>query len=55
MEVHHHSYEIPVFRKYANFIYTYQAVGNYYINYLLQQKVLAIKLADRIKKEYHLK
>jgi hypothetical protein len=49
------SYEAPVIRKYANYLYTFQAVGSYYINYLGQQKALAIKLAELIKKEYHLK
>ena len=49
------TYEIPVIRKYSNFIYTYQVVGNYYINFLVQQKALAIKLAYLIRKEYHLK
>lgn len=49
------TYDVPVIRKYANHLYTFQAVGNYYINYLDRQKALAIKLADLIKKEYHLK
>ncbi|HET6767948.1 MAG TPA: hypothetical protein VFH08_11135 [Chitinophagaceae bacterium] len=49
------TYEVPVIRTYANYLYTFRAVGSYYINYLGQQKALAIKLADLIKKEYQLK
>jgi len=49
------TYDVPTIRKYANYVYTLQAIGIYYSNYLVQQKALAIKLGDLIKKEYNLK
>lgn len=49
------TYDRSVVRQYANCVYTFQAVGRYYISSLLQQKKLAIALMALIKQHYHFK
>jgi hypothetical protein len=42
-------------REYSNRVFTLYIVANYYYSYLSQQKELAKKLIELIRKEYHLK
>ena len=45
--------EVSVLRQYANCIYTFQGVGRYYRDYLIDHKKLAIELISLIKTKYH--
>ena len=48
------TYDQSTIRQYANSLHTYQAVGNYYVDYLQQHKKFAIELMSSIKKSYQL-
>ena len=49
------TYDQGTIRQYANSLYTYQVVGNYYVAYLQQHKKFAIELMSLLKKSYQLK
>ena len=49
------TYNMTTIRQYANRVSSVQSVGRYYVDYLIQQKNLAIALLELIKREYHLK